>query len=334
MKKVFFISVFSILFLKAESQVLPSFGNSRSGTAGMQFLKISPDARAASMAGSFIAIANDVSALYWNPAAITRMEKYKWNVAANHSRYFAGISQNHLGATLKANDQNYWGLQVMSIGTGQMDETTEFQPTGTGRTFSSDHLLIGVSYARILTQNFSFGLSTKYAREGIPGYGVNNVLFDLGLHYDVGVWNTRFAVTLNNFGINVQPQGEVTILKYTGQQTINEFQTVSVPGLFRVAAAFDPIRKENHNLTVSAQLNHPTDNNETIAIGLEYTMRKIFFLRAGYEFGQDENGFPPMGAGFLIKRKFGDIRLDYAFINKVRLGNIHRIGFLVHFREK
>lgn len=298
----------------------------------MQFLKIAPDARSAGVAGSYIAMANDASSLFWNPATIANVSKEKLHLQTAHTRYFSDISISSLAAVWRPGKQTFWGASLYSLTSGEMDETTEFQPQGTGRKFSISNFMAGLSFARVLTSNFSFGLTGKYAYEGYTDVRINNVMFDLGMYYNVGIKNTRFAITLSNFGINVQPQGKVTILKFNGEQTKDNFQAISVPVIFRIGAAFDPIDKENHKLTLSTQLNHPTDNNESIAFGAEYLIRKVFFVRTGYEFGQDENGIPPLGLGVLSRRKFGAFSLDYAFTNKSRLGNIHRITLGVAFK--
>lgn len=46
--KYFYIAALLIAG-EANAQILPSFGDSRSGSTGMQFLKISPDARSMSL---------------------------------------------------------------------------------------------------------------------------------------------------------------------------------------------------------------------------------------------------------------------------------------------
>jgi hypothetical protein len=90
---------------------------------------------------------------------------------------------------------------------GRINETTEFQPTGTGRTFGISNYTITGSFARQLTNNFSFGVNAKFAQEGLAGVNTNNILFDLGLRYDIGIKGARFAVSLSNYGINVEPSG-------------------------------------------------------------------------------------------------------------------------------
>lgn len=314
---------------KLTGQILPSFGNSRTGTAGMQFLKVMPDARGNSLAGSYVAQADDAMAMFWNPAGITQVSTERLHIQADQTRYFAGINISSIAAVYRPGQQTFWGVYSYVLSTPEMNETTEFQPEGTGRTFRSQSSLTGLTYARILTNAFSFGVNAKFAREAYSDVSINNVMFDLGIRYNIGVKNARFAVTLSNFGINVQPSGEVTRLRHNGTESVDNFERISVPAIFRIGAAFDPISKENHVLTISGQLNHPTDNNETVAFGAEYLLRKVLVLRSGYEFGSDVSGFPPLGMGVILKRKFGSLRIDYGFSHKQRLGQIHRVGIQV-----
>jgi hypothetical protein len=323
-----FLAILTGVFMSSivGAQVLPSFGDSRTGVTGMQFLKIAVDARSTSLAGTYVAIANDVAALYWNPAGITAADTGRYNVQLSHTRYFGGISANFGGAVLKAGKHSYVGLNVMAMNYGKMDETTEFEPKGTGRMFTPVNYSVGATYARVLTSSFSFGVTGKFAQEGYPGVSVNNAMFDLGLKYDVGVKHTRFGITFSNFGFNVKPSGEVKLLKYNGSEKASTFSEVSVPAIFRLGLAFDPVHTNRHVLTLAGQLNHPTDNNETYSFGAEYGFMRMGFLRAGYEFFADESyALPCLGAGLKLQRRTGNFTVDYGFVAKSRLGNIQRI---------
>lgn len=317
----------------AGAQILPSFGDSRSGSTGMQFLKIAPDARSLAMGGAYVAVANDVSAMYWNPAGITQTDTGKVNVMIGNTQYFGDISANYAGVVAKVGKLSYLGFQVFSMNYGTMKETTEFDPKGTGRTFAINNYYLGLTFAKVLTNNFSFGLNGRYANEGYPGISVHNVLFDLGLKYDVGVKNARFGINFSNFGFNVKPDGTAQVLKFNGPTDITNFTTVTVPGIFRLGAAFDPIMGYKHNLTVAGQLNHPTDNNETYGFGAEYTYKRMVYGRLGYEFASDEAyTAPSAGVGFKLKRNYGGLTIDYGFLAKNRLGNIHRISVAINIR--
>jgi len=318
---------------KANAQILPSFGDSRSGSTGMQFLKIAPDARSMAMGGAYVAMANDVSAMYWNPAGITQIDTGKVNIQTSHTRYFGDISANHVGIVSRVGKLSYLGFQVFNMNYGTMKETTEFDPSGTGRTFAINNYYLGLTYAKVLTNNFSFGINGRYANEGFPGISIHNILFDLGLKYDVGIKNARFGINFSNFGFNVKPDGKAQVLKFNGPTDITNFTTVTVPGIFRLGAAFDPIMGNKHNLTIAAQLNHPTDNNETYALGAEYSFKRLFYGRAGYEFASDEDyRAPSAGIGVKLRRNYGGLTIDYGFLAKSRLGNIHRVTVALNIK--
>ena len=68
---------------------------SKVGTAAAQFLKIGVGARAMGLGGSFTALANDVSTLYWNPAGITNLGGFSF--AVRHTEWFANISHDFAG---------------------------------------------------------------------------------------------------------------------------------------------------------------------------------------------------------------------------------------------
>lgn len=310
--------------LKLNAQVLPAFGASRAGTTGMQFLKIAPDARSAGLSGNFVALVNDVSAVYWNPAGLALLDSQRFHVQMGQTLYWADIGISYLAAVRRFSGGSALGLSVVGLNSGEMPVTTEFQPFGTGETFTANSSLVGLTYARSLTDMFSFGISAKWARENLAGVVTQNVLSDFGFAYQIGLRNATLAVCVSNFGVNVRPDGSLSRLRLSGRDTLTDFEEISVPALFRVGLAFDALNKENHRIRGVVQLNHPTDNRESLGFGGEYAYRNLLFARMGYEVGVDEALLPSFGAGFLLPRRFGSLRFDYGFNNKTRLGSVHR----------
>jgi len=333
MAKKLFILLFICLSGSLNAQILPTFGNSRTGGSGMQFLKIPNDARSTAMGGAVVGITNDPSAMFWNPAGITKVDTGRFNIQLSSTRYYANATGNNFGMVYRSGKYRYFGFQAQSLNFGDMQETTEWQPYGTGRNVMVSNVMLGLSYAQVLTDNFSFGVNAKWAYEGIADVRVNNVLFDLGLIYNVGLMHSKFGVSFSNFGVNVAPTGTVTMLKLSGDQINQSFAQISVPSAFRIGGAFDPIHNRLHTLTIAAQLNHPTDNNETFALGSEYSYKNLLFLRSGYELGSDEAfSMPTTGFGLALNRNFGSVRCDYGFSNKSRLGNLHRLTLSICIR--
>ena len=58
-----------------KAQLFPVLGGQRAGISTAQFLKIGVGGRAAALGEAFIAVANDASALYWNPAGLVQFEE-------------------------------------------------------------------------------------------------------------------------------------------------------------------------------------------------------------------------------------------------------------------
>jgi hypothetical protein len=308
----------------AQQSLIPSLGSSRSGTSGFQFLKINPDARSASLGGSNVADAIDGSALYLNPALAAQMSDNQ--VYLGHTQYFADISLNYASYVHRYRGMAFGG-SLMYLDSGEMDETNEFFPTGTGRTFRTVHLAAGLSFAQELTNLFSYGVTAKYLDERIEEVESQSVVFDVGFFYRVGDTGLRFAVGLNNFGLDATPEGETTRQTLDGEVVETDFEDVSPPTTFRIGAAYDIYSNDSFDVISFAQVTNPSDNAERFSLGSELEYLDQFFVRAGYEFGVDEALLPSFGAGFKFPFSEGyKLGVDYGFSTRDRLGSMHRFA--------
>ena len=301
--------------------VFPSLGGSRSGTSGFQFLKINVDARSSALGGSNVADAMDGSALYFNHALAAQMDNSQ--VYLSHTAYFADIAHNYASYTQKLGSIALGG-SLMYLDSGEMEETNEFNPLGTGRTFRTVHMAAGLSFAQELSELFSYGVTAKYVEEKIEEIQSQSAVVDIGFFYRVGETGLRFAVGLNNFGLDASPSGETTRPTQNGPETETEFEDVSPPSVFRIGAAYDAYETDNIKVLVTGQLTNPSDNSERFSLGSELTYLDQFFVRAGYEFGVDEAKLPTAGVGFFVPFLDNSIAIDYGFTARDRLGSIHR----------
>ncbi len=307
----------------AQGGIFPSLGGSRTGTSGFQFLKINVDARSSAMAGSNVADAKDGSALYFNPALAAQMNTSQVYLA--HTAYFADISHNYASYTHRTGEFAFGG-SLMYLDSGEMDETNEFNPFGTGRTFRAVNMAAGISFAQQLSELFSYGITAKYIEEKIEEVQLQSVVFDLGFYYEVGETGLRFAVGLNNFGLDATPSGETTRQTQNGLVTEKDFEDVSAPSLFQIGAAYDAYENENIKVLVTGQLTNPSDNAERFSLGSELIYLDRFFVRTGYEFGVDEAKLPSAGIGVLIPLLGNNVAIDYGFSTRERLGSLHRFA--------
>lgn len=333
----FYKILFLILTIKISTfaQLIPNLGGQRVGISAYQFLKIGVGARATAFGESFVAISNDASALFWNPAGLINLKKNQ--VMLSHTKYVADIDHDFLGTAYKLTPSDVIGLSIISLSTPNMPVTNETNPLGTGATFKYGDIAIGFTYSRQMTNQFSFGATIKYIEETLDVLKMRSVLVDLGTYYWTGIGSFRFGVVVSNFGSNVKASGTVEL--YDGTK-ISNFQSFTPPTLFKMGIAFEPFQTEMHRVTTSFQINHPNDNSENIRLGGEYAFKETFFVRLGLKrtigerfFGKDatsEEDFS-IGIGAKVSTSISDIYADYAFTNFNRLGGIHRISLSFTF---
>lgn len=325
MKSVLIGLVLCFIGQNSSAQLIPLLGGQRAGISSLQFLKIGAGARAAAMAEAFVSIADDATALHYNPAGIVQFAENQ--VHFSHTSWLVDLQHEFAGAVVRLTNNDAVGLSFTSLHTGDMEITTETQPFGTGRYFSFGDVAIGLTYARAMTAQFSFGATVRYVEETIDVLKTRAFMIDIGTYYRTGLGSTRFSVTVSNFGGNVSPEGEVRL---NDGNTVRSFQEFSPPTLFKIGFAFEPIETDMHRLTTAVQLNHPNDNSENLALGAEYSWSRLFHIRAGYKINVDEESLTA-GAGFTANMDFARGTVDYAFSEFGRLGGVHRISVTMEF---
>lgn len=320
MKYIITIIFIALTFSEIKPQLFPVLGEQRAGISTAQFLKIGVGGRATAMGDAFIAIANDVSALYWNPAGLTQFSENQ--VMFAHNQWVVDINHDFIGAVYHLDDENTFGVSLTSLSMDEMKVTTEYAPFGTGEYFGFSDLAIALSYSKKMTDQFSFGGTVRYVEESLDKLKMRGIMIDLGTYYWTGLGSTRFAVTVTNFGNDLAPDGEVVLV---GNRTNSEWQSFSPPTMFRIGFALEPYENDEHRVTTSIQLNHPNDNSENVSLGVEYVWNKMFFARGGYKINVDEQDFS-FGAGVNIPVSIANVSVDYAYANFTRLGSAHRFS--------
>ena len=326
MKKILIISFFILFaFSNSFAQLFPTLGGQRAGISTAQFLKIGVGGRASALGDAFVAIANDASALYWNPAGLVQFKDDQ--VIFSHNQWVVDINHDFLGGVYHLGNNYAFGLALTGLSMDDMPVTTEFAPFGNGQFFTFGDVAIALTYSQKMTDKFSFGATVRYMEETLDKLKMRGVMIDLGTYYWTGLGSTRFAVTVSNFGAELAPDGDVVLV---GKREKSDWQSFAPPTMFRIGFAFEPYESAEHKVTASIQLNHPNDNSENFAVGVEYTWNKILFLRGGYKFNVDEQDYS-FGAGLNVPISIANFTLDYAFSNFNRLGTVHRFSIILGF---
>lgn len=330
-----------ILSLLAACLALSSASGQKVATTSMQFLKVMPCARATALGDAYSVLAEGAEAVFWNPSGVALAEKHQFTTT--YIKWIFDARQGALAYAAPLGSIGAIGVQVQYVDYGVFEEAVLTQPSIkqlpepglTGRTFHPYSYLIGVSYARNLTERFATGLSFKFAHESLfdqstiavldPAKGINEqvntygnaFLFDFGIRYNTGFRSVRVAAAVQNFG----PQ-----IKYALEKS-------SAPMLFRVGVAADLIgpsslllAETDNRLGIACDLFQPNDYDQEIHTGLEYSYAGTLALRIGYKYNYDSEGMT-FGAGVCRTIAGARFAFDYSYGSLgTYLGGTHRIS--------
>jgi len=316
-----------------------AFGFDRAGTAAAQFLKIGVGARAWAMGGAFAAVADDPTALYWNPAGAVQLTG--WNLAGHHALWFADLSHDYVGVVAPLGSSGSLGGSATFLSTDEIEITTELEEEGTGEYFSAQDICVGVTYARWLTDRFAAGVTGKYIQQNLHNESASAVAIDAGTLLRTGLFGARIGMSMSNFGGRMQLEGRdlsvssTVVVEDDSLDSHLETGSWPLPLNFRVGIAVDLIgprpsvmERESSRLTLAVDANHPNDNEERASIGAEYVWQEVVALRAGYRINYDEESYT-LGGGIRVPVANRSLQVDYAFAEFGRLEDIHIVTLSV-----
>jgi hypothetical protein len=286
------------------------------GTFDGQFLKIGVGARGEGMGGAFVAVADDATALFWNAAGIARIDADKSQLSLSHANWPAELSFDQVGYVFHMKKiPGAFGVQLRALSMQPMDETTAYEPYGTGKTFDAGMMAFGVTYARSFTDKFSAGFTGNLVHEGLADLSQQTMAFDVGTLYDVGTAGMKIGMAISNIGSEIQ--------------FID--RSARIPAVFRVGTSATLLSSADQKLTGSFEFSHPPDNSERMNFGGEYAFRKYLFVRGGYNYRYDSQGLAG-GVGFHFPVSVaGMADVDYAYTDMKALGGVHRFSLMFIF---
>ena len=318
-------------------------GVRKTGTTAAKFLSIGMGPRANAMGGAFTSVANDASALYWNPAGIALVNSYEG--LFTYTSLFADINTNFLGIVIPAGEAGTFGLSVTAVNYGTMEVTTELFPEGTGETFSAGSYEFGVSYARFITDEFLIGASAKYIREDIFNSSANGVAFDIGTIFTTPFYGIKFSSSITNYGTKMQMSGQDLLIQYDSDPTRNgnnanvdaNYATdqFELPLRLQIGLSKEFTFLDDQKFIVAIDGIHPNDNSQYVNVGGELSLFKnMISFRAGYKtlFLDDSQEGLTLGVGLNYDGlQFFKISVDYAYQKYTYLGNTHSFGLILDF---
>ncbi len=338
------ITTFSLLVLFTAMMQADDFVSnvSKRGTTAAPFLSIGQGARALSMGGAFVAVADDPSAMYWNPAGIADLSGNR--VVFDHTQWIADISYNFFGATINLGSIGTLGLNFTSSSIPEMNVTTIDNPGGTGETFGVTDGVFGVSYAMKLTDKFSIGFNPKFVYQRIAKYSASAIALDMGVKYQTPFKGITLGMSITNFGTKMQLGGASTPVLYDPDPLTSgnngripaDIRTDqwTLPLNFKVGIAYDVFSVNGNRLLLAIDASHPSDNYESINVGGEYVINDFVFLRGGYKSLFLADSQERYTLGFGIKQALiGNVQftVDYAYQDMQLLKNAQKFTVGVIF---
>lgn len=314
----------------------------KTGTTAAQFLKLGVGPRAISMGGAFVAEASDLSALYWNPAGLARLQGAQ--VMFNYTDYLVDVQYSAAAFGTNLGRFGTLALSLIFLDSGEMDVRTTDQPEGTGERFDVTNFALQLSYARALTDRFSIGGNLKYVNETIWHSSASAMAFDVGVLFTTPYRKLRLGASMSNFGPKMQMSGRDIQFGTDpdGQQQGNveivnafyEAEKFSMPLLFKVGLAWDAVDLGDYRIILLTDASHPIDNSEYLNLGGEFNFRDLVYLRLGYRNLFEKDGEQTLtyggGLNFRIDRSLR-VQFDYAYADFGRLENTQWFGVNLGF---
>lgn len=306
MKKKIIADIIIIYCLIALSQAVVQAQGP--GTTSASFLKIDPGARTAALGGAFGAIADDTTAIQFNPAGPAQLQ-YK-ELFLSQTFWFQGINNAFIGYVHPLKDQ------PLSLGVNlnylYMDDLIKRDITGndTGEKFGAYGSAATFNISSRVLAPLYLGLNAKIVTEKIYTHSAMTKAIDVGILY-----KTR----LISFGASAQNIGTPLKLYET---------KFSLPVNYKYGLGIYPLP----NLVIGLDVNQPLDNKLSYHTGLEYWLFNALALRAGYATQKTANTGMGLSGGLGIRDpNWPALQIDYAYVSYGDLGLTHRLSLKLSF---
>ncbi len=310
---------------------LPSIAPCASnGKYAGEFIAIGVGGRALGLGGAYAAVANDVTAGYWNPAGLSKlmypqltlMHDERFNGLINYdygavalpvgANASLAVSAIRLGIDNIANTEKAW-IDLNNDGIPQSNEIDYNRITY----FNTADWAVYFSYAKKATEQLSYGANLKLIRRENGDASATGIGFDIGVQY---LLTDRIAL-----GATFQDVTTTLVAWNTGTNELisptlkvgSAYFLDALGGRFMPAIDVD-FRFENRQSASNAHVGRISMDFHT---GLEFDFKSLVALRLGF----NELGSLNLGTGIHLPK----FDIDYSFAKfdgAEQLGNTHRIS--------
>lgn len=299
--------------------------------AAVLFLLISPNSRASGMGEAFVGLADDVSAIYWNPGGLAFQKGRQFT--SMYSKWLPKLNLDDMYYVFGAYRQYIEGLgtvggNITFLNLGEQTITDETGPDPLG-TFNSFDLAITLSYSTLLSENLGVGLNIRFIRSNLSDVGAGAEKGSgkaSAFAVDIGVLKKNLFIDRLNFGVNISNIGpKITF--------VDADQADPLPTNFRAGFAYRVLDQKFNRITLVFDVNkllvnrNDDGSSDTVFkalfsawgnddyifnFGGEYWYANLIALRVGYN--HDPAGklkFLTIGAGL----RYSIYQFDFSYIS-------------------
>jgi hypothetical protein len=282
--------------------LLPPAASAAPGEAGFAFLKLGIGARPMGMGSAYVALADDPTALYWNPAGLGAVQGAQ--VTVMHNEWIQDFRQEFAGVT-RGFGVGTLGLGVSGFYTSELEKRDDVGNL-IGHFGFNDFAVTG-AFAHRFPHHATGGLAVKFIREMIDQETATAVALDLGAQVGLGTSGVSLGAAVQNLG------GDAKFIT----------ETFPLPRTVRAGAALTrAIPSLTGKGTLSAEVRQARGDDSHVHVGGEFEYKERVALRAGAKFGYDDEKVS-FGLG-LIQHRF---HFDYALVPfSSNLGTTHFVS--------
>lgn len=298
------------LLLLTAALLLAPGGARAAGTSGASFLRVGWGARPAAMGEAFTAAADDVDAVYWNPAGLNYVKRLQQTFG--HNSWLEGTNLEHAAFALRRSTASVLGVGIAYLNTGDIERGNKYGYTE--GYYSAADMSVLMSYARRL-KRIHTGVTLKVVQERIESSEAKAFAADAGAIYEFSP-KLRLGATLRNIGTGL------TLAK----------EAAPLPMGLRAGAAL----QFSKNLLLTSDASLPFDDSLSLHFGAEYIYPSpIKGARLALRGGFKTASMAYLGATSALTLGFGAeagaVGLDYALSPYGDLGLTHRVSLKIKF---
>ncbi len=308
---------------------------SGAGSTSTNFQKIGVGARAVGMGEAFTAVADDPTAMYWNPAGLMLARGTEFNLT--HGEWMMGVDSEFFAFSQNMERDGAFGGSINYLGgsfVGSL-ETASGDYGGVGDPFGASEYEGSVAYSQRLGNWFSnsggvlqrlmLGLKVDLVGQNLVNQGSMGAALDAGCLFEVIKKTFYVGAAFTNIGTTFP--ATITSSPVTMTQNFAQPMNYVLGGSYR----FKNLLMKNTRLILAAETNGYVDTGLKLNGGGEYKMtfgQNDLALRVGYRSGSDLGSLAGLTSGVGIAQRFNDTEadLDYAFVPYGVLGSTHRIS--------